>query len=236
VSREAVERFRAALVTIYHGDCREVARELPAASVALLVADPPYGISYRSNMRRLTAFDEIHGDDEFDPAWLADVKPLLIAGSPVYVFAQDASLCETRDALVAVGWRLNRMLVWDKMAMTAGDLGDVGSRTEYIVSANACGASDKRAQAGRDPNLIAVPRVDGRLMAHPTEKPVALLSYLVVRATSPRELVLDPFMGSGSTIRAAKDLGRRAIGIEIDERYCEIAANRCRQDVLGLSA
>jgi DNA modification methylase len=222
------------LVTIYHGDCRDVMRALPREAAEVLITDPPYGMNYQSNMRRVS-FDLIAGDEEFDAGWLRDARPLVKPRSPVYVFAQDASIAPTREAIVAVGWSLSRMLVWDKMAMTAGDLEDVGSRTEYIVAATAAGSSDRRKYAARDPNLIAIPRVDTRLLRHPAEKPVALLSYLIVRSTGPDDLVLDPFMGSGPTIEAAKSLGRRAIGIEIEERYCEIAATRCSQEVLGLA-
>jgi DNA modification methylase len=67
-------------------------------------------------------------------------------------------------------------------------------------------------------------------LGHPTQKPVALMRRLIGKTTGP--LVIDPFMGSGTTVRAAKDLGRRAIGIEIDERFCEIAARRLAQEVL----
>lgn len=71
--------------------------------------------------------------------------------------------------------------------------------------------------------------------AHKTEKPLRLLVELVRLFTDPRETILDPFMGSGTTLRAAKDLGRKAIGIEIEERYCEIAARRLEQEVLALT-
>lgn len=70
--------------------------------------------------------------------------------------------------------------------------------------------------------------------AHPAQMPIDLASAQIQTWTAPDELVLDPFMGSGTTLRAAKDLGRRAIGIEIEERYCEIAAKRLSQETLGL--
>jgi len=86
---------------------------------------------------------------------------------------------------------------------------------------------------------VAVPNVQTlsprhRDRHHPNEKPLDLPARFVTWTTKPDNLVLDPFMGSGTTLRAAKDLGRRAIGIEIEERYCEIAARRMEQEVLAL--
>ena len=72
----------------------------------------------------------------------------------------------------------------------------------------------------------------GKPRLHPTEKPISLMTQII--DTMPPGVILDPFMGSGTTLRAAKDLGRRAIGIEIDERYCEIAVRRLAQGVLPL--
>lgn len=74
--------------------------------------------------------------------------------------------------------------------------------------------------------------IDGRAQGHPWPKPLDLFKKLVGHWSNEGQTVLDPFMGSGTTLRAAKDLGRKAIGIEIEERYCEIAANRLRQEVL----
>jgi DNA modification methylase len=221
-------------VTIYHGDCREVLASMPSDPAAMLVTDPPYGKDYQTRHRSVP-FPDIVGDLSFDGSWVPVVRRHLSVGSAAYCFASDESLAATRASLQRIG-RLRRMLVWDKGAMTGGDLTDYGSRTEYIVAASVGVGTPRELRGERGSNLIAVPRVDHRRLTHPAEKPVALLAYLIVRATELGEIILDPFMGSGPSLEAAKSLGRKAIGIEIDERYCEVAANRCRQGVLGLSA
>jgi DNA modification methylase len=73
-----------------------------------------------------------------------------------------------------------------------------------------------------------------RTRQHPTQKPLELMRWCVEHYSKPHDTILDPFMGSGTTLRAAKDLGRQAIGIEIEEKYCEIAARRLSQEVLAL--
>lgn len=216
-------------ITIYHGDCREILPML-TEPVDLVLTDPPYGIGYVSNLRQVR-FDGIAGDDAVPVEWIREIKRLAKFRTAVYWFASEDSIEETRRAVQSVGFGLNRMLVWDKQAFTAGDLNDYGCQVEYIVFAT---NGPVKLNGNRDPNLLSVPRVNPKVMMHPTEKPLALMSYLVLRSTAPGDLVLDPFMGSGNSLVAAMDLGRRAIGIELEERYCEIAARRLSQQVLPL--
>jgi site-specific DNA-methyltransferase (adenine-specific) len=76
--------------------------------------------------------------------------------------------------------------------------------------------------------------VSNREFSHPAQKPLEIMKWCIVLAPNEPKLILDPFMGSGTTLRAAKDLNRRCIGIEIEEKYCEIAAKRCSQSVMNL--
>lgn len=122
-------------------------------------------------------------------------------------------------------------LAWDK-----GDRGTVGDLTAGFGEcweAILYGMKGRRELNGPRPrNIIRMDWSGTMDPVHPTVKPVALMAKLLDWSSKPGEVVLDPFMGSGPTLRAAKDLGRRAVGIEMEERYCEAAVNRLRQEVL----
>lgn len=81
------------------------------------------------------------------------------------------------------------------------------------------------------PNIIKISPPRNRI--HPNEKPISIPKLFISLTTTKNEIILDPFMGSGTTLRAAKDLGRKAIGIELEEKYCEIAARRLEQEILN---
>jgi len=214
-------------VTIYHGDCREILPELP--KVDLVLTDPPYGINYRSNHRR-EKFEYMKGDESFPRNWLGD-KLLDVDGS-LYIFCNEASLDVAKLAIREAGFNTIRMLVWDKGATAGGDLDDYGTRCEYILYSKRKYA---KLRGARDSNLISIPRVHPTVLVHPTEKPETLISYLIMKSTDYEQLILDPFLGSGTTAYCAKKLNRKCIGIEIEGKYCEIAANRCRQSVMELN-
>lgn len=196
------------LVTIYHGDCREW---MPEAD--LLVTDPPYGIAVETDRtktfglwRSRREWMPVHGDD--GPF---DPSAFLSFGRIVLWGGNNFA-----PSLPIGGW-----LVWDKV--NAPPLGSPCEMAWTNVT--------RRIFLYREPR----PSTDAGAVLHPTQKPVALMRWSIDRVGG-TGTILDPFMGSGTTLVAAKSLGRKAIGIEIEERYCEIAARRCSQEVLGLHA
>tara|TARA_R110000744_G_C19227079_1_gene547740 strand:+ start:292 stop:933 length:642 start_codon:yes stop_codon:yes gene_type:complete len=203
-------------ITIYNADCRDVLPTLDP--VDLVLTDPPYGMNYESNRYvGENPFGGIVGDD----AWPTDVIAMCREIATVGVLAF------TRWD-VALEPKPTSMIVWVKNNHTAGDLNHEYAR-QWEGIAWWKGPQHEWGE-GRPQDVILNERVAPTSLEHPTQKPTALLRKLIQqhRCTT----TLDPFMGSGTTLRAAKDLGRKAIGIEIEERYCEIAANRLAQGVL----
>ena len=209
-------------VTLYHGDCREITEWL---SGDVMVTDPPYGRGWRqgdTGSRRgwkSDAHPGIAGDESTD---LRDVVLARWAPRPAVCFG---------DLLMPPPVRAQQVLVYDKgdSAGFAGPVAGFRRNVEgiYLVRMPAGGlggASSVLRSAGIEPPNLA------KQAGHPHAKPVDILRRLI--DACPPGVVVDPFAGSGSTLRAAKDLGRRAIGVELDERYCEIAANRLGQEVL----
>lgn len=224
------------LITLYNGDSLEILPTLPAGSVDLLLTDPPYGVAFRSNVR-IKKFDKIANDATFSPtwnkAWAQAAVRLLHDDSHIYSFCDDTTLGRWRDLFESIERvKLKRTLVWHKGGGGIGDLeGDYAHETEFAVFAQ---VGRRSLNGKRESNVLKYSKVPPGQMVHPTEKPVDLLRYLILKSTEPGDVVLDPFSGSGSTLRAAKDLGRRAIGIELEEKWCEITADKLAQEALIL--
>jgi DNA modification methylase len=222
-------------IQIWHGDCRQYLPTL--GPVDLVLTDPPYGVGYvtarRSRNDPLVA--PIAGDESLNT--LRDAMPLLDRllkpDRHSYTFASPLRIGETVD-VIADYWQVKNAIVWDKGdAGTVGDLeAGFGVNWESIIYA----MKGRRPLNGKRPRCIyRYEWSSTRDPVHPTVKPVGVLTWLMAKSTDEGEVVLDPFMGSGTTLRAAKDLGRRAIGIELEERYCEIAAKRLQQSVMVLT-
>lgn len=199
-------------ITIYHGDCREV---LPTLRADAVVSDPPYGINWVPRVHNRVA---IIGDDEpFDPAILLSVGTQHIVWGGNY-FAH--ALAETS------AW-----IVWVKREITS-TTGSDKTTSDCEMAWTDLGGPTRVVRHIWD-GWIRQGEWGQRNTVHPAQKPVEVMAYCVNRTTG---VVVDPFMGSGSTLVAAKHNHRKAIGIEIEERYCEIAAKRLSQGVLPMEA
>jgi DNA modification methylase len=227
--------FTSDSTVIYHGDCRDHLDHL--GQFDLIVTDPPYGVDYQSNRRDdHPQFDKIDGDLVGDDAlWakvIADaVRVNLRRYRHTYVFGPlDLS------GLVEAGLTQEPIeLVWDKSMVGMGDLtlpwGPAHEPIQFLVGvkskANVKKGEGRLAARLRQGSVLRHQRANSAgATRHPNEKPVPLLRGLIESSSCIGESVFDPFMGSGSTLVAAVLEGRTAVGVELDERYCALAAKR----------
>ena len=212
------------LVTIYHGDCREVMAGLPPKSVDATITDAPYNAGF------------LYGDGTDDARpwadyarWLNSAIALMerLSVGPVLVYVSVRGMTELTS--IRRPWWVGAW-VREGAGNPAGD-----NRGMLILPTwEPCVMyGDPRPFAFSTADVWRSKTLSDR-NGHPCPKPLSLMRAMIHR--TPFVSILDPFAGSGTTLVAAKDAGRHAIGIEIEERYCEIAANRCRQEVLGLTA
>jgi site-specific DNA-methyltransferase (adenine-specific) len=211
-------------ITIYHGDCREILPMLP--KVDLVLTDPPYGKTTHEGARSANSLDSTTID--FHP--ITDDELVELAKSWVdHCNRWVLMTCEWRHAVrLDECGALVRLGVWIKPNGAPQFTGDrPGTGWEAVALLHRHGR--KRWNGGGHHAVWTCPIEQGK---HPTQKPLRLVQKWAVDFSDEGELILDPFMGSGTTLVAAKNLGRNAIGIEIEERYCEIAAKRLAQGVL----
>jgi len=192
--------------TIYCGDCRDILPMLEP--VDLVLTDPPYGIRWNTNYSRFsrgTADKEMVRDDDlpFDPSPFLSFPRIILWGANHYA-----------TKLPSGSW-----LIWDKRN---------GDGTAFL--------SDAEIAWWNKGAGIYIKSISGQWHRstsggfHPTQKPISLMKWCIQKA-EPIGTILDPFMGSGTTLVAAKNLNRKSIGIEIEPKYCEIAVKRLRQEV-----
>ncbi|MFN8520751.1 MAG: site-specific DNA-methyltransferase [Chloroflexota bacterium] len=192
------------LVTLYHGDCREL---LPLVEADVVVTDPPYGV----------------GKADWDGEFLLPTLPDSVTTLALMPGVVNLVRCPEAIGRLAFRWALAARI---SNGMTRGAFGFGNWIPALYYTADGVSLYGP-AQDCRE--FV----VSGAMPDHPSPKPLGAVRWFVDRC--PAGSVLDPFAGSGTTLLAAKEAGRRSIGIEIEERYCEVAANRLRQDVLGLA-
>ena len=233
-------------ITIYHGDCRDVLPHLGA--VDLVLTDPPYAVSVEGAVhvgqpgQGSRYLDFFPGDTDWPrmvqtvrEAMGLAVERLALHGS-VYAWCGHRQFGPLVEDFEGAGFK-TRFLVWSKLCPPPPPPGaGWPSGAELCVYAYRSGRRwmHRSADTPRSNVFVADGYRHGNAgkLPHPTQKPPEVITPLVLASSQPGDMILDPFAGSGTTLRVAKDLGRRAVGIEIEERYCEVAAKRLAQEVL----
>lgn len=229
-------------VTLYHGDCRDILPTIGEGHVAAVITDPPYGV--------------LDLDWDVPVPWEHLATPLLIPGGFVCTFGLLRTLAPVAAALEASGLALEAELVWSRGTLgTGGDR--VGRshelfawhylpprtaprvdrvRVPYAPASKPSRSHDRHPDGAAPGSIWYVHETSGSYAAHAheTAKPLPLMARIVAALTDPRDLIVDPFMGSGTTGRAAIDAGRRFIGIDSREWCVQEAADRLSQGVLDM--
>ena len=219
--------YQRAGVTLYHADCRDVLPGLPL--VDLLVTDPPYGVNAKGGSKRTKALPlpGIANDSPENAGVVRECVSVawdrLRSGRHAYVFGpfdllalpDAAGLCD---------------LVWDKVTIGTGTVEGVWAqqheRIAFAAKLSRTQGDGSRVARIRRGTVLRHQRPNSTQVQHVTEKPVPLLRELIEMSSRHGETVLDPFAGSGSTLVAALIDGRQAIGVELDEPWCEVTAKR----------
>jgi site-specific DNA-methyltransferase (adenine-specific) len=246
-------------VQLWHGEAFSVLRDLPPGCIDALITDPPYSsggafrgdraadpiAKYRGNVdgQIVRHLDSFAGDTRDQRAWMSWVGAwgyetfrVMAPSRPAHIFCDWRQVGAAIDAVQIAGFVYRGLLTWDKTAGAGGRpmRGRFRQHSEFIVWGSSGPMDDPSSQFPG--SVITVDSESHTRREHPTQKPVGLIEELlrVVPDDSHRP-ILDPFAGSGSTLVAAKQHGRKAIGVELNERYCEIAARRLSQDVLDFT-
>lgn len=244
-------------ITLYCADARDILPLLPDASIDLVLTDPPYGHNNNNNgdlaHRRELALGLVKrgkaapgearpiANDDYESTnalvrWaFKEFRRLLKPGACCCCCCggggpdpQFARWSLWLDEVL----QFKQMVIWDKGGLGMG--WHYRRNYECILVAQKPGAACKWYGGRNVGNVIRIPKIIPSANDHPTPKPVELMQCFILWHTAPGDLVLDPFAGGGSTLVAAKRLGRRAIGIELEERWCALTVDRLRQQVLAI--
>ena len=200
---------------------------------ALLWTDPPYGVEYVGKTRRALTIenDGPGGIEQLLTDAFGAIDAVLAPGAAIYVaHPSGAGSVTFGNCFVAAGWRLHETLIWVKNTLVLGH-SDYHYRHEPILYGYKAGGGRRgRGGAGwygdnRQDSVFEIDRPSAS-RDHPTAKPVELVARCVACSSPPGGLVLDPFMGSGSTLIACEEFGRKGRGMEIDPRYCDVVVRR----------
>jgi len=212
---------------IKNGDSLKILKTLPNNSIDIVLTDPPYGIDYKSNRSEYKNSITSRGllnDSKTDAFFLLDetCKILLdktAENSHLYFFCSWSVFSDFKS-IISKYFTIKTPIVWDKQNKGSGDLeNDWGNQTELIIY---CTKGKKNINY-RKGNVISIPKVHSSKLIHPTQKPTELIKEILEVSALKNDFVVDPFMGSGSTIKACDEYGLKSFGIELDKQMFLLA-------------
>lgn len=227
-------------INLLQGNCLELIKNIPDNSIDLIVTDPPYRITQRGNYgtfggmmkTKQSMKGKIFNENNISISqFIYEFYRVLKNSSHCYIMTNDKNIHEYMNEIIKAGFIISKLLIWDKQNKICGQF--YMSQKEYIIfcrkgkakGINNCGTSD----------ILSIPNrktkdKNGKNL-HDTEKPVELMKILIENSTLPQGVVLDPFMGVGSTGIACLNTNRKFIGIELDENYFNIAKERITKGI-----
>lgn len=219
---------------IVNGDCIAELGKLADGSIDCVVTDPPYGIDYVSNRRTVDSevIKPVANDGLADALELWDNTCKVLSqkmkdDAHIYIFTS-WKVYPQFSQITAKYFRIKNCLIWQKNNHGTGDLyGNYSEQYEMIIFA---AKGNRKLNGSRDSNVLEFDKVASANLVHSCEKPVDLLKYLIEKSSDAGEMIADPFAGSGSTLVAAKDAGRKYWGCELDTENYRIACGRCSQE------
>lgn len=222
------------MIDLRQGDCLEIMKDIPDGSIDLIVTDPPYKVTSRGSagnsggmlQKKINRKGQVFDFNDIScKKYAPEFYRILKEGTHCYIMTNHTNLIEMLNVFTNVGFKFVKCLIWNKGNKIMGQF--YMNQFEYIMffrkgkakKINNCGTSD----------ILNIPnkktKIDGKNL-HDTEKPIELNRILVENSTNENDIVLDPFMGIGSCGIACKKLNRNFIGIELDEKYYDIACER----------
>lgn len=216
---------------VIQGDCLGVMRRLPDKCVDLVITDPPYGVSYDGGA--MTPREGLAGDgtaDLYAPA-LAEMVRVAKDDCAFYIFYADGDI-DVLSAATSAGLTIRNNLIWNKNMAQFGALSaQYKNKHEPFLYCHKKGKAPHWYGPTNETTVWDCKR-SGTNEFHPTQKPVDLIRRAIMNSSEEGMVVLDPFLGGGTTAVAAKLTNRQFIGIELNPSYCETARARLRQDTL----
>ena len=215
------------MVDLRLGDCLELMRDIPDGSVDLVLTDPPYGIAFKSNFRK-NKFNKIENDSAVNAEFLDECKRVLKDTGAIYCFTR-WDVYPSWFEQISKRFKVKNCIVWFKRGGGLGDLkkGYIYNH-EFIIY---CAEKNHRLNGKRRNDVFEFAKDAPSTYVHPTQKPISLLKEIIERSSNEGGVVLDCFMGSGTTGVACVNTNRNFIGFELDENYFNIAEKRIAEAV-----